>query len=199
MNIKTKRIIISGNNYVSDNEIIKLSMYQDYPMIFKIDKNKAINNIKSNSFIRNVDIKRNIFGTLRIIVDERVPLFYSRDKKSIIFSDTDYKSDNNYGTPILINYVPDNYYERLKSEISKIDSSVTHLISEIEYSPWKNNDTIIDESRFLLRMNDGNNVYINLINFSKLNNYIEIYSTLEDKKGTLYLDSSSDKISFSLF
>ena len=199
MNIKTKRIIISGNNYVSDNEIIKLSMYQDYPMIFKIDKNKAINNIKSNSFIRNVNIKRNIFGTLRIIVDERVPLFYSRDKQSIIFSDIDYKSDNNYGTPILINYVPDNYYERLKSEMLKIDSSVTHLISEIEYSPWKNTDTIIDESRFVLRMNDGNNVYINLINFSKLNNYIEIYSTLEDKKGTLYLDSSSDKISFSLF
>ena len=48
-------------------------------------------------------------------------------------------------------------------------------------------------------MSDGNHVYVNLINLSKLNNYIEIYASLEGKSGTLYLDSSSDKISFSEF
>ena len=48
-------------------------------------------------------------------------------------------------------------------------------------------------------MNDGNTVYVNLIHLDKLNNYIEIFASLENKKGILYLDSSSDKISFSLY
>ena len=58
---------------------------------------------------------------------------------------------------------------------------------------------MIDETRFFLRMTDGNSVYVNLINLKKLNSYIEIYASLEGKSGILYLDSSSDRISFSLY
>ena len=34
-------------------------------------------------------------------------------------------------------------------------------------------DKIVDDKRFLLRMNDGNIVYINTINIEKFNNYLE--------------------------
>ena len=94
------------------------------------------------------------------------------------------------GVPILVNYVPDELYERMVSQIRKMDSQVLHLISEIEYQPWKSGDVTIDDTRFVLRMNDGNLVYVNLINWDKLNNYMTIYSTLNNAKGVLQLDSS---------
>ena len=103
------------------------------------------------------------------------------------------------GVPTLINYVPDTLYDRLVEELASIDKNVLTLISEIEYQPWQSNDVMIDDTRFFLRMTDGNSVYVNLINLQKLNTYIEIFASLEDKKGILYLDSSSDKISFSLY
>ena len=67
---------------------------------------------------------------------------------------------------------------------------VLRLISEIEYQPWKSEDIIVDDTRFFLRMNDGNVIYVNLINWDKLDNYMTIYSTLGGSKGVLQLDSS---------
>ena len=40
-------------------------------------------------------------------------------------------------------------------------------------------------------MNDGNHVYITLYKLSSINEYIKILSTLDNKKGTLYLDSGN--------
>ena len=60
------------------------------------------------------------------------------------------------------------------------------MISEIEYYP---ND--IDKERFILTMNDGNYVYITLYKTYLVNDYIKILSTLENKKGILYLDSGN--------
>ena len=42
-------------------------------------------------------------------------------------------------------------------------------------------------------MNDGNTVYINLINIKNLNKYQSIYATLNDTLGVIYLDSSSNE------
>jgi hypothetical protein len=40
-------------------------------------------------------------------------------------------------------------------------------------------------------MNDGNYVYITLTKIKSINEYIKILSTLENKKGILYLDSGN--------
>ena len=42
-------------------------------------------------------------------------------------------------------------------------------------------------------MNDGNTVYINLINIKNLNKYQSIYATLNNVAGIIYLDSSSNE------
>ena len=67
-----------------------------------------------------------------------------------------------------------------------IDENIRLMISEIEYYP---ND--IDKERFILTMNDGNYVYITLYKTYLVNDYIKILSTLENKKGILYLDSGN--------
>ena len=56
-------------------------------------------------------------------------------------------------------------------------------------------DIIIDDTRFLLRMNDGNQVYINLINIDRLDTYPLIY-TLFTEKGILELDSDNSRVVF---
>ena len=198
--IPTNHIVVIGNNYVSDNEIINNSLYSEYPCLFCISSHKIKDSLKQNPYINNVKIKKSILGELSITIDEARPLFYNRDKNRLILSNfKEVETNNLQGVPILTNYVPDQLYEKLINGFTKLSPDVISLVSEIIYDPWKNGDVVIDESRFFLQMNDGNNVYINTIHLDKLNNYLDIYATLEGKKGTLYLDSSSDKIAFSLF
>ena len=49
-------------------------------------------------------------------------------------------------------------------------------------------------------MNDTNHVYVNIINMKRLNDYEEIFATVGDLHGTVYLDSyNADNIIFEAF
>ena len=198
VNLETKSIVVHGTTLLSDYDVIMASGYKEYPKLFGTSKDDIEEAIKSLSLVDSVKIKRSIFGNLSIDIKEAVPLFYNRNNNQLVLDnkkEIDFELLN--GVPVLINYVPSNYFDKLIEKMKNVRSDVRTLISEIEYQPWKSNDVMIDETRFFLRMNDGNSVYVNLIHLDKLNNYIEIFSSLEGKFGTLYLDSSSDKISFS--
>jgi len=152
--------------------------------------------------IKNVKIKKNYFGKLSIKITEDKVLFYNWNNKKIILSsgkEINY-SDKYLGIPTLINYVPNDIYEEFIDKLNKIDKDMLALVSEIEYSPSMINDKIVDENRFLFRMNDGNIVYINTINIEKFNSYLDNYEARVNKtgdvKGCLYLDSDSENITF---
>ena len=69
------------------------------------------------------------------------------------------------------------------------------MINTIEYNPYKDSEgNIIDETRFKLVMNDDNTVMIDTVNIRKLNNYYDIYISLNmsEIKGLLYLDTITD-------
>lgn len=198
--VKTRHIVIIGNSYVSDHEIITTAGFKNYPYLFQVSNQEIKKRLLDLPFLNEVQIHKSLFGTLTLEVTEAKPLFYNRNNDKLILSNAKEIDETDLdGVPTLINYVPDTLYTRLIDTLKKIDVNVVQLISEIEYQPWKSNDVMIDETRFFLRMNDGNSVYVNLINMEKLNTYIEIYASLEGKQGILYLDSSSDKISFSLY
>ena len=200
MNVRTKHIVISGNSLVSDNEIIITAGFKNYPYLFRISNKEIKERLESIPLLTSIKVQKSLLGTLTIYVEETKPLFYNRNNDRLVLSDgKEVTSAILDGVPTLINYVPDTLYDRLVEELASIDKNVLTLISEIEYQPWQSNDVMIDDTRFFLRMTDGNSVYVNLINLQKLNTYIEIFASLEDKKGILYLDSSSDKISFSLY
>ena len=80
------------------------------------------------------------------------------------------------------------YYIKCFNEqvLSKLNATEKNQISEIIYTPSE-----YDNTRFLLYMNDGNHIYINISKLDNLNYYSEIYPTLNGKKGTLYLDSGN--------
>lgn len=195
--LPVKSINIKGNSLLTDSQIISESKIDYNNSIFKLSTNKIKNNLLKNPLVESVNISRNLKGTINIEIKESKILFYNVLTKKLVLSNGKEMDDAGryVGFPVLANYVPSNIYKTLIKSLAKIDDSNYKMISEIEYSVEKYNDKVVDEERFLLRMIDGNTIYVNLVNIEKLNKYQEIYAALQDK-GTLYLDSSSKNYVF---
>lgn len=192
-----KRIIVHGNEKVTEHEIIKAADINVKSSVFKASSSSIKKKIKSIPLVDEVKIKKNILGTITISIEEAQILFYNVLTGKLYLSNQDTIEETNeyFGYPTLVNYVPSDIMESLIEGLNKIDEDIIAMISEIEYSPDKYNDVIIDAERFLLRMNDGNTVYINIVNIEKLNKYQTIYANV-GSGGTLYLDSSSKNYIF---
>ncbi|MEG1892565.1 MAG: FtsQ-type POTRA domain-containing protein [Bacilli bacterium] len=202
LTLPIKNIVIKGNTLTSESEIINAASIENYPTLFKTSTSKMKKNIINLDFISGVKIKKSITGKITINVTEEKVLFYNSVNKTYVLSNEEEVKDKTkvIGLPILINYVPNEIYKEFIGRLKTIDDSVIKTISEIEYSPDISKNITIDEFRFLLRMNDGNFIYINLANIEKLNKYKEIYSAIKDLgKGILYLDSSSTNYLFKTF
>ena len=206
-NLRIMQIEITGTNLLTDNEIIEIAGIKNYPKLFSISSFTLKNKIKKLDLVNNVKVTKNLYGKLSIKIDEARVLFYNKNNDKIILSnekEIDF-SQKYLGIPTLLNYVPSDIYKDLIKGLNYIDEDVLRLISEIEYSPSKTLDgEVIDDNRFMLRMNDTNVVYMNTVNIKKLNRYMEITSTIiatnAEKHGVLYLDSSiEDRFSFESF
>ena len=181
---KIKNIYIYGNNILTDQQIIELAKIEEYPSFYKTFSRTMKKNIKQNPIIKDVKIKKRFFNVLKIYVTEYKPLFIKDNK--LILEEGIISEMVNVKVPVLTNEVNTEVYESLIKELSNIDDLIRSQISEIIYSKSE-----YDNTRFLLYMDDGNHVYVNISKFSKLNYYNEIYPTLNNKKGTLYLDSGN--------
>lgn len=180
LNLKITNIFISGNYYLSDQQIIDAASIGDYPSVIK--GVKQVKNLKDNIYIKDVRVKVRKITQVYIEVTENRPLFYSIDMEKTVLLDGRTTSEK-YPTPTLLNYVIDSVYPTFVEEIGKLDIDILNRISEIKYEP---ND--VDDNRFLLLMTDGNYVYINNSTFYKLSKYMEIIRNFPNKKGILYLD-----------
>ena len=196
LNIPIKNIYINGNNYLSDQEILRLAKIDKYPSFIKTTKGSIERKLKKNPLIKSVKVKKTLFGKVVININEVKMLFYNLDDNNkLILDNNKYLTEDKYLLPVLINYVPDKEYEKLIKKFSEIDDEVINKISEIEYKPSN-----IDSERFLLTMNDGIYVYLTLSKFTNINKYNSIIRELEYKKGILYLDSrSSTRFYFTSF
>ena len=199
LSIRISQIEINGTTYLTDTEIIEIAEIKDYPRIFSLKSFGIKDKIKLLDLVNDVKIHRNIFGKLTIDIDEASVLFYNKSNDKIVLSNKkEIEFNQNFlGIPTLINYVPNDIYEKLIEGLNNVDSDVLKMISEIEYAPFKTKDgDIIDDTRFLLRMNDTNTVYMNTINVKKMNKYIELAAAFlasnSESHGILYLDSAID-------
>ena len=200
--MKIKNIYIIGTNLLTDNEIIETAGIKDYPAIFGTSTNKLKERISELELVDQVEIKKTLTGKLTIEITEATPLFYNRNTNKVGLSNMkEVESNSKYlGLPTLINYVPTDILNDFIESLKEIDTDIIKMINEIEYDPDISNDIVIDEYRFLLRMNDTNHVYVNIINMERLNDYEEIFATVGDIRGTVYLDSyNADNIIFEAF
>ena len=183
-NTNIKNIYISGNEFLTDQEIIDISGLKDYP--------KSINNLayniekklESNKYILKTSVKKkNFLGTVYIDVKENYPLFYYQCEEKTVLYNGD-KVDNKFSTLTVINQIPNTVYKKFLKKMQKVDKIILNRMSEIEYLP---ND--VDSERFFILMNDGNYVYLNINKFLTINKYIDMIKSFNNKKGILYLDS----------
>jgi cell division protein FtsQ len=191
-----KNIVITGTTNLSDYEIIETAKIKNYPSIFKTSSKTLEKRLKKLDLVKDVGIKKNLKGILTINITENKLLFVNKSTNLLILANgKEIKNANYMGVPTLINYVPSDLYEKLIEALGKVDNDIIYSISEIEYSQYlSSTNEVIDNERFLLRMNDDNMVYVNINNINKLNKYKQIVSSLENK-GILYLDSK-DKENF---
>lgn len=187
INDKIKNIYVIGNDILSDDDIMELAKIQDYPKILSISSNEMERRIKTNPFVKEVDVKKRIGNQVYIYIEEYKPLFYNKtNNKLVMENDNEVLLENIFNNiPMLINSVEDEeIYKKLINKFSKIDDNIKEKISEIKYEPNE-----VDKERFLFSMNDGNYAYITLSKIEEINYYMDILPTLENKKGILYLDS----------
>ena len=178
-----KNIYITGNNIISDKEIIDTVGVGDYPSFLGTSSRNIIEKLKDNIYIKDIEVKKTLYNKLYIYITEKKVLCIYGDE---LLLEDGIMTKNIYNItsyPILLSDIS-SIKDKFITKFSLIEDTILLKISEIEYTP---ND--VDVERFMLRMNDGNLVYITLNKVEKINKYNSIYSNLDGKKGIIYLDS----------
>ncbi|HBA37608.1 MAG TPA: hypothetical protein DCY94_02700 [Firmicutes bacterium] len=188
LNIVT--VVVTGNNYMKDSEIIKSAGFANETKIFGFKSKDVCNELLKNELIATCKIERKLDLKVEIKITENVPLFYYTSESSVILSNGGRVKEMSIpGIPTLINLTTEKVLNEFIAGLSDVKSDIIRSISEIEYSPSvADNGTFIDEERFILSMTDGNTVIINNRHLDVLNHYDTIYATLGDRKGTLNFD-----------
>ena len=190
--MRIQNIYIQNTHFLTDYEIMKVAEIEDYPYLYKIKSQDLERKLTSLDLVEDVTVHKSLLGKLTIDITEAKPLFYNRSTEKIVLSNERQVDPNpNYlGIPVLINYVPTDILQSFIQSLKDVDIDIIHMINEIEYNPDISNNIVIDNERFLLRMNDKNHVYVNVINMKRLNDYkTALNKAIGDKLGTLYLDS----------
>lgn len=182
--INIKNIYVIGNTYIKDKYIIEKAGLTNYPPFFLTTKSSIKKKLLADDEILDVKVKKDLFSVY-LYVEENVPLFYNKNNNKIVLKNGKEIIDK-YNVAVLNNYVPDTIYDDFINKMGNVDSDILDRISEIAYKP---ND--VDTKRFYLLMDDGNEVYLTLDDFLKINSYMEIIKTLDGSKGIVYLDSGN--------
>lgn len=182
-NFPIKNIYIYNNKILSDQEIIDIAGLSNYPSIFSVTTLSIEKKLEKNIYIKKAIVKKKKLSEIDIEIEENYCIFYDSSKNMTILKDLN-EEETILDCPILVNYVPDNIYDNFKEATKEIDRNIIDRISEIKYDP-----NSVDEERFLFTMNDGNYVYLTLMHFEKINNYVNIIKNFNNQKGILYLDS----------
>lgn len=80
-----KEIKVVNNNKISTEEIINLSTLKIDNNMFKTTNKTIRNNIKTNAYIENVKIKRNINGTVTLDIIERKPTYMLKFANAYVY------------------------------------------------------------------------------------------------------------------
>lgn len=84
-----KQILVEDNRNITSEEIIKLSNIKVGNNIFYLNLNESETNIRKNSYISNVDIKRKLPNKIIIHVDERSAFFYIKKGENYLIVDNE--------------------------------------------------------------------------------------------------------------
>ena len=183
-----KAIIVSNNNKISSEEIIKLSGLTTGINMFKISNNSIRNGLKVNPYIQDVRIRRDITGTVEIEVEERVPTYMLKFANAYVYI-------NNQGYMLEITETPLELptitgfetpaesikegnrlivedLEKLEDVIKIIESaknnSLANIITEVNIADSKNYILTIASELKTVQFGDMSNVNVKLLKIEAL-------------------------------
>ena len=188
ISFRITNIYVEGNNILKDWEIIELAGISDYPSFLETTKQSIEKNLNKSPIIIDTSVKKKLFGEVILKIEEAIPLFINSEGWVVLSNKKEIENDRNLILMTLLNYTPDTKYEKLIEELTNTIEDVRLKISEIKYEPTER-----DKDRFLLLMDDGNEVYLTLTKFERINYYDNILEelNLECQKGILNLDSGN--------
>ena len=184
INTKITNIQVIGNNILSEQEIIDLAGIRDYPNSLSHSARSIKKKLEKNVYIDSVKVKKSkLLKKVTITVKENRPLyFYQPDNLTVLSDGTNVV--NEFNVPVLVNQVPEDILKKFTKKFNDIKDEILIRINEIRYAP-----TEVDDTLFIFSMNDGNYIYINTNTLKKLNDYLSMLKTFNNKKGILHLDS----------
>ena len=111
LDTKVKNIIITGNEVLSDDEIIDLAGLTNYPSFYKTLNITMKNNITKEPLIKSVNINRKFYHIIEIKVEEYKILYKREDNGKYVLENNKeitLSKRTPYTIPRLINEIPTN-------------------------------------------------------------------------------------------
>lgn len=172
-----KSIVVTGNNKITQNEIISLSQVQLEENTYKINKYKVKQRIKENAYIEDVTIKRKLPSELQISVVERQATFMIEYGASFVYIDNQGYileiSENKLELPIL---------QGIQTESAQFETG-----KRLENEDLQKMNTVLKIME-IAKNNDISNI-ITRIDIEDEENYKIIFET---KEKTAYLGDNSN-------
>ena len=146
---KISNVNIKGNNNVSKSKINKELNVTSHSRMYTFSKRKAINNLKKNPLIKDVEIHKQLPNTLNVKVTEYQVVGLEKNKDSYvpIIEDgkelKDYSDDVSHDGPIIDGF-KGNKKTRIIQALSEMSPEVRSLIGEVSYAPEKNKQNRIE-------------------------------------------------------
>lgn len=194
---KVHRYEISGLNYYKEIDIIRMLELEDYPVLLSLNRKELKEKLESDPLIISANIKYGLDFSLKIEIEENTPVLMIKSSKNVVLRDgNQIPYEDRFGAlPMLLNNTPTESLVALAENLSKVDSGILYMISEITYTPYNSSNTLLDNNRFLLSMSDKNQVYINAKNCEWLNEYLNVIANNRiTDAGTFYFDGKSGKM-----
>ncbi|HEX6594845.1 MAG TPA: FtsQ-type POTRA domain-containing protein [Bacillota bacterium] len=187
-----KTISITGNNILSDEEILKQTRLTNKTNIWTMNKGEVIGRLKKDSFVKDAKLKRKFPQSVEIHINEYELVGYIEKANSyfpIVENGnilTDRKQNSVKGNaPLLVNFKEDDHFESMVHELAQLQPTLLDAISEVHWNP----DDKHRDNKILLYMKDGYVVSTAIRDFAKkMVVYPSIVSQLEsDEKGIVHI------------
>ena len=163
-------IEIEGNKKNSEETYLSLTKIElNTTNIFSISKKSITKNLKENSYVENVEIKRKLPGTLQITIKEREIAYQAKYNDKYIYLDKqgyilEISEESKKTTKLIgLDSTNEGVYEgqRLKNnDLLKLDT-VLKIVNQCKYNSIENTITNIDlsdESDIILNIDNGQKI-----------------------------------------
>ncbi len=205
-----KQIVVINNNKITSEEIINLSKLTPGINMFKTTNRTIRNNIKENAYIEDVNVKRNINGTVTLDIKERKPTYMLKLENTYVYiNNQGYMleiSESPLEVPVITGFSTSN--EEIKvgnrlnvDDLNKLDdvikiieasknSPLANMITEVDITNSSNYKLTVASEGKTIQFGDLSNVNIKLQMAGKVMNFEK------GKKGEIYFQEDSKKTVF---